>query len=174
MTSKIIFASKTLGNIHHNQLQAMLNRFNLGTLVASRKTELGAMGQTMFVSSTKGDFILKGNPLYHGQLEEEQFFIENIEKRTNVPVPTPYFIDDSVDIFGWSYAVMPRLLGDHVDSERLKNTLTTKNKLQIAESIVSTLSAFHNWKVADFGELHTETMEIIPFNPTYIDWLFQR
>lgn len=174
MTSKIIFASKKLGTIHHNQLQAMLDRFNLGTLISSRKTELGAMGQTMFVSSTKGDFILKGNPLYHGQLEEEKFFIENIEKRTDTPVPIPYLIDKSSDIFGWSYALMPHLPGEHIDSKLLKNTLTKENKLQIAESIASTLTIFHKWKVADFGELHIETMKITPLKPTYTDWIFQR
>lgn len=159
MTAKIIFASQKLGTIHPTQLQAMLNKFSLGTLLSSRKTEQGAMGQTMLVSSTNGDFILKGNPLYPGQLKEEKFFIENIEKRTDTPVPIPYIIDESEEIFGWSYALMPCLTGEHIDSELLKNTLTNENKLQIAESIVSTLSALHKWKVADFGELNTDTMK---------------
>ena len=39
-----------------------------------------------FFSSTEGDFVLKGNPLFSGQFVEEKFFVENIHKRTNVIV----------------------------------------------------------------------------------------
>lgn len=95
MTAEIIFASNKLGAIKDEQLELMLNRFNLGKLISAKKTNNGAMGQTMFVTSTEGNFVFKGNPLYNGQFVEEQFFIENLEERTSVPVPTPYIIDNS-------------------------------------------------------------------------------
>lgn len=59
MTAKIIFASNTLGIINDDQLQSMLDKFNLGKIISFKKTANGAMGQTMFVSSTEGDFVLK-------------------------------------------------------------------------------------------------------------------
>ncbi|MEW5553248.1 aminoglycoside phosphotransferase family protein [Peribacillus frigoritolerans] len=169
MTAEIIFSSNKLGIIHDGQLQSMLDKFNLGKLISSKKTEIGAMGQTMFVSSTKGDFVFKGNPLYTGQLVEEKFFVENLHKRTNVTVPIPYIIDDSEQIFGWSYSLMPRLQGEH-----LKANLNLDDNYKIAESIAKTLFEFHTWKVNEFGELNTEKFNIIPFKDTYTQWLFNR
>lgn len=118
------------------------------------------MGQTMFVSSTVGDFVFKGNPLYTGQLVEEKFFVENIHKRTNVTIPIPYIIGVSDEIFGWNYSLMPLLQGEHLNSKH--SNFKLDDKLKIAELIAKTLSEFHNWKVNEFGELNTEKFEIIP------------
>lgn len=105
MTTKIIFGSKNrLGTITTEQLQAMLDRFKLGKLISFSSTAQGAMGQTMFITSTDGEFVLKGNPLYPGQLEEEKFFVDQLNQITDIPVPSPYVFDPSDDIFGWSYA----------------------------------------------------------------------
>lgn len=59
MTAEIIFASNKLGIINDDQLQSMLDKINLGKIISSKKTANGAMGQTMFVSSTEGAFVLK-------------------------------------------------------------------------------------------------------------------
>jgi len=170
MTSKIIFASNKLGVINDNQLQSTLEKFNLGRLISSEITANGAMGQTIFVSSTEGDFVLKGNPLYDGQLLEEKFFIENIHKRTKVTVPVPYIIDHSGDIFGWSYAIMPRLPGEHLNS----CNFSIDEKYAVAELIAGTLSEFHTWKVTAFGDLNTDNFTITPFKESYKQWLFNR
>lgn len=174
MTTKIIFGSNKLGNIRNEQLQAMLVKFKLGTLLSAKKTEQGAMGQTMFIISTKGEFVFKGNPLYKGQLEEEKYFIEQLRQRTEVPVPIPYLIDDSTDIFGWKYALMPLLKGKHLTDSTLQHTMNTKDKCSIAQSIADALFAFHQWKVEDFGELDTHTLKITPFKTGYYQWLFDR
>ncbi|MFV8517225.1 aminoglycoside phosphotransferase family protein [Bacillus sp. SBS7] len=174
MTAEIIFASNKLGIINDDQLQSMLNKFNLGKLISSKKTANGAMGQTMFVSSTEGEYVFKGNPLYAGQLVEEKFFVENSHKRTNVIVPMPYIIDDSDEIFGWSYSLMPCLQGEHLNSKYLKATLKLNDKFKIAELIVKTLFELHNWKVSEFGELNTDKLEILPFKNSYTQWLFNR
>lgn len=170
MTTKIIFASNKLAGITNAQLQQMLNRFHLGKLIASNATEKGAMGQTMFVSSSKGDFVLKGNPLYPGQLIEEKYFVENIHKRTNVAVPLPFIIDESKDIFGWSYALMPRLAGEHMNTKQF----VERDKLKIASLLAETLTEFHNWKEDQFGELNPEKLTVKSFQDTYTDWLCNR
>ena len=74
MTSKIIFGSNKLGALQGEQVQAMLKKHELGELISFERTDQGAMGQTMFVESSKGHFVLKGNPLYEGQLQEELFY----------------------------------------------------------------------------------------------------
>lgn len=174
LTTEIIFASNKLGKITNNQLQLMLNRFNEGKLISSERTMNGVMGQTMFVTSTHGGFVLKGNPLYPGQFLEEQYFVENIHNKTSVVVPTPYLIDYSEDIFGWSYCLMPRLQGGHLDSPKIQSKLNRDEKKRIAESIAKTLLEFHSWKVDTFGELDTQNQTIKPFEGSFREWLFNR
>lgn len=172
MTAEIIFTSNKLGIIKDEQLQSMLDKFSLGKLISCNKTANGAMGQTMYVSSTEGDFVFKGNPLYTGQLVEEKFFIENIRNRTNAIVPIPYLIDDSEEIFGWNYSLMPCLQGEHLNSKQVH--LKLDDKLKIAEQIAKTLSEFHTWKVNEFGDLDTKKFNITPFKNTYTLWLYNR
>lgn len=172
MTSNIIFASNRLGVIDNDQLQAMLDKFKLGTLISFEKTANGAMGQTLFVTATEGNFVFKGNPLYEGQLREERFFIENLHKRTTVPVPMPYCIDDSGEIFQWNYALMPRLIGNHLNT--IDFTANPNEKFVVAELIAKTLLEFHSWKATDFGDLNTFDFSINPFEKSYKHWLFNR
>lgn len=64
MTTKIFFSSNPLGDITSEQLQLMLDRFNLGKLISSGKTSKGVGKQTLYVTSSSGEYVLKGNPLF--------------------------------------------------------------------------------------------------------------
>ena len=119
MTTEIIFASNKV-EVTDEQLQVMLDRLNQGKLISWDKPTSGVMGHTIFVSSTGGEFVFKGNPLYEGQLLEEKFFVDNLHQRTTVPVPSPYIVDKSDDIFGWSYSLMPRLSGVHINNPSIE------------------------------------------------------
>ncbi len=174
MTSKIIFSSNNLGVITDDQLQGMLNKFNLGRLISSKNTEQGVMKQTRYVFSTEGEFVFKGNPLYPGQLIEEKFFVEELHKRTTVNVPIPYLLDDTDDIFGWSYSLMPRLPGEHLNSNRLSSNLNQKDKFKIAGLIAETLLESHSWKVSHYGDLDTKDLTLRPFEGSYATWLYNR
>lgn len=174
MTTKILFASNKLGDITNEQLQQMLNQHNLGELISAKRTDNGAMGQTMFVHSSKGDFVLKGNPLFPGQLKEEQFFVNNISKCSNISVPTSYIIDNSKSIFGWSYAIMPKLRGKHLNDREVADELINDDKEQIAEIIANTLSQLHSWSVDICGEYDSKTNSLKAFEEGYTIWLFNR
>lgn len=174
MTTAIIFSPNKLGSISDSQFQSMLDRFNLGRLISSEKTEKGAMGQTWFVTSTEGEFVFKGNPLFPGQFAEEKYFVENIHNRTGIAVPTPYLIDAAADIFDWEYALMSCLSGKHMNSQQIKDNLNLEEKLKIAELVAETLTNLHSWKVDEYGELDTETFTIRPFEDSYRAWLFDR
>ncbi|OAB43370.1 aminoglycoside phosphotransferase family protein [Paenibacillus glacialis] len=173
MTTQIYFASNKLGIITNDQLQLMLNRFNLGTLISSEKTSLGVMGQTMFVSSSTGDYILKGNPLFHGQFLEEKFFIDHLNQHTSLHVPSPYLIDESEDIFGWSYSIMPRLPGSHMNAVDIQSILTTtEDKESLVLLAAHTLAELHNWKVEQYGEFDPQLHTVRPFEGSYRTWLY--
>ncbi len=155
-------------------MQRVLDRFDLGRLVSSEKTAEGVMGQTHYISSTAGQFVLKGNPLFSGQWVEERFIVEQLDTRTSIPVPAPYLVDDTDDIFGWSYAVMPRLYGEHIHTPELQARLSSLDKQQMAERLAAALLELHSWKVKNSGELDTTTLAIRPFEISYRAWLYGR
>lgn len=62
MTSRI--ASQHLGSLSDAQLQAALDRFHLGRFLGAESVPFGTFRQNVFVSSTKGDFVPRGNPLF--------------------------------------------------------------------------------------------------------------
>ncbi len=55
--------SKHLGRLRDDQLQAALDRFELGKLVSANPVRLGNFGQNLFLTSTAGEWVLRGNPL---------------------------------------------------------------------------------------------------------------
>jgi len=103
--------SRHLGRIRTEQFQAALDRFGLGSLVRAEPIGSGITRQNCFVSSSAGRYVLRGGPLWPNQFAEERFLAEQVHLHTQVPAPWPYLVDDSTDIFGWSYALMPRLPG---------------------------------------------------------------
>lgn len=174
MTTEIFFSSNKLGVVTNQQLQLMLNRFNLGNLISSEKTSKGVGYQTMFVRSSLGEYVLKGNPLFEGQFIEEKFYVENLLRQTKLPVPVPYLIDESEDIFGWSYSVMPRLPGRHINEPEFEAKLSGKDKKQIAELLARSLSELHHWNVEVYGEYDSKHQNIRRFEGSYKTWLYNR
>lgn len=171
MTTDIIFATNKV-DVTDRQLQAVLDRFELGRLISSDRPSSGVMGQTLFVTSTAGEFVLKGNPYFEGQFVEEKFFVDNLERRTGLPVPSPYLVDNASDIFGWSYALMPRLPG--VDYDEVEDGLSTDERMQLATTLGETLAQMHRWQVDAFGEFDAKVGVIRPFEASYKTWLYDR
>jgi hypothetical protein len=97
--------SKRLGEISDVQLQAAPDRFGLGKLVAAEPVKSGLFGQHIFVSSTVGEFVLRGVPHHQWQLPTEQFFARMVAEQTRVPAPWLFLIDPDTNIFGWSFAI---------------------------------------------------------------------
>lgn len=174
MTTKIFFSANRIGVVTHQQIQEVLERFNLGSLIGFRETSNGVGKQTIFVSSDLGEYVLKGNPLYEGQFLEEKFYVESLNKLTSLPVSIPYIVDERNDIFGWNYAIMPRLPGKHINDQDFKNKISKEEEKQIVKLLANTLCELHQWKVEDFGEFDPKNQCIRPFNGTYKTWLYDR
>ncbi|OPA78709.1 phosphotransferase [Paenibacillus selenitireducens] len=174
MTTEIFFSSNKLGVVTNEQLQLMLNRFNLGKLISSERTSNGVGNQTLFVLSSSGEYVLKGNPLYEGQFIEEKFYVDNLLRRTELPVPSPYLIDESKDIFDWCYSIMPRLPGRHINEPGFEAGLNVTEKKQVAELLAICLCELHSWKVDQYGEFDTKNQTIRPFEGSYKTWLYNR
>lgn len=92
--------SERLGVISDSQLQEALNKHKLGQLIAATPISEGLFGQNLFLTSTSGDFVLRGKPHYDWQFPKEKYFAEELHKNSNVPVPYPYLHDNDKSIFG--------------------------------------------------------------------------
>ncbi len=174
VTTEIFFSTNKLGEVTDRQLQMMLTRFGLGQLISAAKTAKGVGNQTMFVRSTTGEYVLKGNPLYAGQFAEEQFYVDNLLEHIRLPLPVPYLVDESPDIFGWAYAIMPRLSGRHITEPAFGASLDAEEKEQIAELLAVSLAQLHSWKVDHAGEFDPQSRQIRPFPGSYRAWLYAR
>lgn len=133
--------TQRLGAIRDDQFQAALDRFDLGAFRAAEPITRGMFGQNVFLTSTAGEFVLRGSPHDARQFPRERFFARHLHERTAVPAPWPYRVDPDEGIFGWSYAIMPRMHGIHLD-DTVRAGLTTADRTAIATAMGATLAGF--------------------------------
>ena len=159
--------SKRLGIIEPAQFQSALDRFDLGTFIAATPIRFGLFGQNVFVTSTRGEWVLRGCPHYDWQFPTEQFFVQLIHERTRVPVPYPYLLDPATDIFGWSYVWMPRMPGIQLADEALVAQLDSEDRFGLARAMARTLTELHTIQADDTGSYDYQRRTIRPFAKNY-------
>jgi hygromycin-B 7''-O-kinase len=159
MTEKLY--SQHLGIIADHQFQAALDRFQLGRFLHAEAIPFGNFGQNVFVSSTSGDYVLRGNPHFWWQFPTEQFFTRQIHERTQVSVPWPYLIDATSDIFGWSFVLMPRMAGLQVADPQVKQQLEPADRHGIAQALGENLAHLQavTWPIAGRYNAARDTVE---------------
>lgn len=165
--------SKRLGKISPEQFQAALDRFDLGGFVRAEPIPFGLFGRNVCLSSTKGEYVLRRDPHFLWQFPTECFFAEQLHKRTQVPVPWPYVIEQSMVIFGWSYAIMPRLTGLQLADPRVKYTLGEEDKRGIARAMGENLAHMQTltWPISGRCDMKTGTIQ--PFELAHeLAWPF--
>lgn len=165
--------SARLGSITKEQFQAALDRFGLGRFRAARPTGVGLAHQTLFLETPSGEYVLRGNPVFPGQLEKEIFFARLLHERGPIPVPWPYLHDAEADIFGWPYVLMPRLPGCQADVGR-RSDLESDDQLAVVIALAEALAVLHDvcWPVP--GEYRPEIDDIEPLAMPWADWVEKR
>jgi aminoglycoside phosphotransferase (APT) family kinase protein len=110
-------------------------------------------------------------PHYDWQLPAEQFFCELLHTRTRTPVPWPYLLDPRDDIFGWSYAIMPRMPGLQPSDPGVAGALAGKDRLGMAQAMAENLALMHelSWPFAGGFELASGT--IAPCPVSWAEWV---
>lgn len=125
--------SRRLGIITDSQLQAACDRFELGRLVSAEAAPGGLFGQNVMLTTDKGEFVLRGAPHHEWQFAWERYFSRIIHERTRADAPWPHLIEESPEIFGWMYAVVPRLPGTSIQAAQ--PTLTDDDRLALARAM---------------------------------------
>lgn len=161
MTRKVF--SNRLGAISDDQFQAALDRFELGMLIKAEPVPFGLFGQNVFVTSTMGEYVLRGSPHFSWQFPTEQFYIQQLRERTQISVPWPYLIDPAEDIFGWSYVLMPRLAGLQLADPEVQNQLSTRDKQGIAHALGENLAMMQELTWPHAGRYDVTTHSVQPF-----------
>ncbi len=159
--------SQRLGTLSDAQFQVALDRFQLGHFISAEPIPFGSFGQNVFVSSTTGEYVLRGQPHFQWQFPTEQFFTRQLHERTSVPVPWPYLIEPTPDIFGWSFVLMPRMSGLQLADPESKKQLGLEDKRGIAQALGENLAQMQEvtWPIA--GRYNSATDTIGPFERTY-------
>jgi hygromycin-B 7''-O-kinase len=153
--------SQQLGLISDEQFQAALDQFHLGRFIQAEPIPFGLFGQNIFVSSTKGDYVLRGRPHFWWQFPTEQFYARFLCEHAHAPAPWPYLIDPSPDIFGWSYVLMPRMPGLQLADHEVRERLSSPDRLAIARTLGENLAYIQkaNWPHAGRYQAATDTVE---------------
>lgn len=163
--------SPRLGSIADHQFERALRRLNLGEFVRAEAVAGGLFGQNVFVTSTRGDWVLRGAPHTDSQLFSERYFAQCLHEGTSVPVPWPYLVDDADDIFGWSFAVMPRMPGLTLSDRSVVDRLSRDDHLAVAAAMGTNLAMAHAliWESAGTYDRVSDTVK--PLAEPWADWI---
>jgi hygromycin-B 7''-O-kinase len=166
--------SKRLGVLSSTQFRAALDRFDLGDFLSAEPIRFGLFGQNVFLTSTKGEYVLRGVPHYPWQFPKERFFTRLLHERTTVPVPWPYLLDPRDDIFGWSYVLMPRMPGLQLIDPEVRGRLSAVDRRAVATAMGNTLAHAHllTWPYAGEYDLATDTIQ--PLRVDHTEWVISR
>ncbi len=168
--------SKRLGTISDEQLQAALDCFDLGRLVSAEPALGGLFGQNLLLESTRGRFVLRGAPHWNAadeddwQFPKERFFSRLVHESGNgPPVPWPYSIEERRDIFGWPFAVVPRMPGIPLVTPALR-AFSADDHAAHAREMGLALAALHTVTVPAAGGYELALDGIRPHDSGYGDY----
>jgi aminoglycoside phosphotransferase (APT) family kinase protein len=161
--------SERLGTLTHAQLQAALDRFDLGPLVAAEVAPGGLFGQIVLIETAQGRYAMRGHP-HPGQLERERYIAELIHRRSYVAAPWPYLVDDGTDIFGWPFAIMPRLPGVQLAEGEVRRAMSPDDRTGVVRALAECLAAMHGITFDHHGVYEESARYIVPAAKPYAEW----
>lgn len=166
--------SKRLGPISPQQFQAALSRLRLGDFVTAEPVPFGLFGQNFFLTSTQGEFVFRGAPHYPWQFPTERFFVHQLHERTHAPVPYPYLLESSADIFGWSFVIMPRMPGVQLQDQDIAARLSFADRAALAQALAGMLVEVQQLTWAFAGQYDVELDGVKPLDQPYRAWIVER
>lgn len=168
--------SQRLGAISDEQFARVAERWNLGTFLFAAPTTSGLFGQNVFVTTAKGEFVLRGAPHWvkrpsdneyrpedRLQFTQEKYFAQQLHQRTKAPVPWPMLHDETNDIFGWPYLVMPKMPGECFDERSILKALSAEDRRGVAQALGEMLAEMQKLTSPFAGNFDIDTIRLTPF-----------
>jgi aminoglycoside phosphotransferase (APT) family kinase protein len=180
--------SERLGRIRDEQLAAALARFGLGDFVRAAPTTSGLFGQNVFITSTKGEFVLRGAPHWVGvvrdgelqyerddrvQFTKEKFFARALYEQTRAPVPWPIHHDETDDIFGWPYLLMPKMPGHCFNERDILKALGADDRRGVATALGAMLAQMQRLRWPLSGGMDSD-IELKPYPGGHTEQLIRQ
>lgn len=175
MSGATVYSTR-LGAISDEQFAAAVQRWNLGAFVSAAPVTIGLFGQNVFVSTTKGEFVLRGAPHWVKRLDEtvfrpedrlqftqEKYFAQQLHEHTKAPVPWPMLHDERNDIFGWPYLIMPKMPGRCFNERDILQALSDDDRRGVAEALGSMLAEMQKLTSPFAGNFDVDTIELTPY-----------
>jgi hygromycin-B 7''-O-kinase len=163
--------SERLGVIDPGQLFEVAEMFELGDVLSAEAMAGGLFGQNLALETTEGSFVLRGNPHGHAQLTKEQRVAEFIDQESSLPAPWPYEIAEDREIFGWTFAIMPRLPGE--SGEAIRENADDGERIQLARATGEALARLHEAESDFFGPYDAQLDDFIEMD-SFPDWALHR
>ena len=176
--------SQRLGAISDAQFQAVAERLKLGRFIKAEPVTSGLFGQNVFVTTTDGEFVLRGAPHWVKDVDEteyrredrhqftsERWFAEQLHTHTKTPVPWPIHHDRSDDIFGWPYLVMPKMPGLCTDERSILTALGPEDRRGVAVALGENLAEMQNLTWPFAGGFSPVTIALEPYPEGAIGWM---
>ena len=145
MASAHIYSDR-LGAIRDDQFAVAVRKAGLGTFLSAAPTTGGLFGQNVFLTTTDGDYVLRGTPHWHRggpndawQFPKERLYADLLHARTRAPVAWPQLLDASCEGFPWPYLITPRLPGVCLQDPAARKGLTREDFLEVARAMGQTL-----------------------------------
>jgi hypothetical protein len=168
--------SQRLGAISDEQFRLVAERLQLGRFVQAAPTTSGLFGQNVFVTTTDGEFVLRGAPHWVKEIHEtawhredrwqftkEKFYAGQLHAHTNAPVPWPMLHDESSDILGWPYLVMPRMPGTCFDEHSIRKALPPEDRREIATALGTMLAEMQRLTSPFAGDFGIASIALEPY-----------
>ena len=175
MSEAKVYSSR-LGAISDEQFAEVARRWNLGAFVSAAPVTSGLFGQNVFVTTTKGEFVLRGAPHWvrrpgettyrpedRLQFTQEKFFAQQLHEHTEAPVPWPMLHDEKSDIFGWPYLIMPKMPGRCFNERDILKALSDADRRSVAEALGSMLVEMQKLTSPFAGNFDVDTIKLTPF-----------
>src|ERR1700710_1697195 len=165
--------SQRLGGVSAAQFEAAAARLGLGRFVKAEPITSGLFGQNVFVTTSEGEFVLRGAPHYvktfgesewrredRWQFGKEVFFARLLHARAGVPVPWPMLHDEASDIFGWPYLVMPRMKGTCFEDRSILKALPAADRHGVALALGRMLAQMQTLTWTFAGDFSQDDIEL--------------
>lgn len=163
--------SERLGVIEPDQLQAVADEFAIGRVTDAEPAPGGLFGQIIYLTTTTGQYAMRGNPHGHVQLIKERRVARLIHDRSSLPAPWPYRLSENTERFGWTYAVMPRLPG--TTGTQLWDTGNDQHRLSLAAATGEALARLHEITAPFAGPYDPALDDFVPVNDV-ARWVLDR